>query len=334
MKNRKREVVVITGASAGIGRATAMAFAEKNARIGLIARGQKGLESTKHDIEKSGGEAAVFPVDVSHADQIDNAATEIERLFGPIDIWINSAMTTVFSEFVTITPDEYRRVTEVTYLGFVYGTQSALKRMIPRNYGTIVQVGSALAYRAIPLQSAYCGAKHAIRGFTDSIRSELMYNKSKVKITMVQLPAVNTPQFDWCKNKMAHKSQPVPPIYEPELIADTIFWAAHHKRREVIVGLNNLIIIWANKIFPGLGDMYLAKTGYASQQYNGSPDFDMPDNLWSPVDIDPGIRGNFSSQAKKNSRQMKMLKLPGYPYYGIVFMGILLKLLMRKWWKK
>jgi short-subunit dehydrogenase len=304
-----KEVVVITGASAGIGRAVAMEFARHGAKIGLLARGEKALNSTKDAVIAAGGEAYSISVDVSDAQAVDNAAQKIEEVYGPIDIWINSAMTTVFSEFVNITAAEFHRVTEVTYLGFVYGTHAALKRMMNRNWGTIIQVGSALAYRAIPLQSAYCGAKHAIRGFTDSIRSELLHNKSNVRISMVQLPAVNTPQFDWCKNNMDRKSQPVPPIFEPELIARHIFWLAHHHRRELLLGFNVWVIVWGNKFLPGLGDWYLGKTGYKSQQYDGAPAEDQKYNLWQPVNTDPGIRGSFSSKALQKSVFMDLIHL-------------------------
>ena len=322
------EIVVITGGSAGIGRATAHAFAKKGASVAIMARGQKGLQSTKEEIEKAGGRALVVQADVADADAVEKAAQTIEDELGPIDIWINSAMTTVFAQFVDITPEEFRRVTEVTYLGFVYGTYSALTRMVKRNRGTIIQVGSALAYRSIPLQSAYCGAKHAIQGFTDSIRSELLHNKSDVWISMVQLPAVNTPQFNWCRNKMPRKSQPVPPIFQPELIAEYIYWAAHKRRRETVLGLNNWIIVWGNKFFPGFGDWYLAKTGFDSQQYNGSPGEDRPDNLWAPVDTNPGTQGSFTENAISKSNQMKFTTFPGYPFYGgIAVGGMLLSLL-------
>ncbi len=319
-----REVVVVTGASAGVGRATAVAFARCGAKIGLIARGMKGLESAKSEVERAGGEAVIAAADMAQADQAEAAAEKIEQTFGPIDIWINCAMTTVFGEFMTITADEYRRVTDVTYHGYVNGTRAALKRMLPRNKGTVVQVGSALAYRSIPLQTAYCGAKHAIKGFTDSLRSELFHQGSRVWLTMVQLPAVNTPQFDWCKNRMPCKSKPVPPIYQPETIAGGIRWAAHQRRRELILGLNAWVVVWGNKLFPGLGDWYLAKTGYSSQQYDGSPDSQRPDNLWDPVDSDPGARGSFSESAKSGSLQMQWVKLPGYPWYGGIGLFFLL----------
>lgn len=331
---KTKEVVVITGASAGIGRALAMEFAARGARIGLVARGKKSLQSTKQQVIDAGGEALIIPTDVSDPQAVENAAATVENTFGPIDIWVNNAMTTVFAEFMNITPEEFRRVTEVTYLGFVYGTNSALKRMIPRNRGTIIQVGSALSYRAIPLQSAYCGAKHAIKGFTDSIRSELLHKKCKVRITMVQLPAVNTPQFDWCKNMMPRKSQPVPPIFQPELIARHIYWAAHHHRREIFLGLNVWVVIWGNKFFPGLGDWYLAKTGYKNQQYNGRHDPNTANNLWKPVDKDPGIRGSFSKRAVNCSWQMSLVEKPGYPIYGPLILLVTIVTMLNKFIKK
>ena len=232
----KREVVVITGASAGVGRATARAFAKRGARIGLIARGKDGLEGARADVENAGGEGFAVPTDVARNEEVESAAEAIEKQFGPIDIWVNNAMTTVFSPFKEITADEFKRATEVTYLGTVYGTMAAIKRMYPRNRGTIVQVGSALAYRSIPLQAPYCGAKHAIAGFTDSLRSELIHDRSDIRLTMVQMPALNTPQFSWCKTKLPRHPQPVPPIFQPEVAAEAIVWAAHHRRREVFVG--------------------------------------------------------------------------------------------------
>ena len=295
--NSKPEVVVITGASAGVGRATVRAFAQRGAHIGLIARGHDGLEGALHDVESRGGKALVLPADVSDADAVDTAAAKVEAEFGPIDIWINDAMTSVFSPFREMTPAEFKRVTEVTYLGFVYGTMAALKRMLPRDRGTIVQVGSALAYRSIPLQSAYCGAKHAIAGFTDSIRCELIHDESRVHITMVQMPALNTPQFGWVKSRLPHKPQPVPPIFEPEVAADAIYWAAHHHEREVWVGMPTVAAIVGNKFIPGLLDRYLGRTGYASQQTSQPADPDAPNDLWEPVAGDHGAHGTFDSRA-------------------------------------
>src|SRR3954451_11791540 len=235
-KEGKRKTIVVTGAAGGVGRATARAFGKRGANIGLLARGVEGLEAAAREVAREGGAALVLPVDVANAKAVERAAAAVEERFGPIDIWINCAMATIFSPFADLTPDEYRRATEVTYFGYVYGTMAALRRMKLRDHGTIVQVGSALAYRAIPLQSVYCGAKFAIRGFTDSIRSELIHDKSRVHITMVQMPALNTPQFDWARNKTGQRPQPVPPIFQPELAAEAIVFAAHARRREIYVG--------------------------------------------------------------------------------------------------
>ena len=264
--SNKGEVVVITGASAGVGRATAQAFAKRGARIGLIARGKAGLEGARADVENAGGEALPIMADVARSEEVEAAAESIEKEFGPIDIWVNNAMTTVFSPFKEITADEFKRATEVTYLGTVYGTMAAIKRMYPRNRGSIVQVGSALAYRSIPLQAPYCGAKHAIAGFTDSLRSELIHDCSDIHLTMVQMPALNTPQFSWCKTKLPRHPQPVPPIFQPEVAAEAIVWAAHHRRREVFVGAPTVQAIEGNKVAPGILDTYLARTCYDGQQ--------------------------------------------------------------------
>jgi NAD(P)-dependent dehydrogenase (short-subunit alcohol dehydrogenase family) len=301
---KKPEVVVVTGASAGVGRAVAIEFAKQGAHLGLLARGPKGLEGAKKDVEQAGGRAVILPTDVADPGQVEKAAAAVEDALGPIDIWVNDAMETVVSPFDEMTPEEFKRVTEVTYLGYVYGTMAALKRMLPRDRGTIVQVGSALSYRAIPLQSAYCGAKHAIRGFTDSLRCELIHNKSNIKLTMVQLPAVNTPQFTWCRFRLPRKPQPVPPIYQPEIPARGIVWAAHHPRRELFVGGSTVAVIWGNKFFPGLGDQYLGKTGYDSQQHDGPPDPNRRDYLWEPVDIDFGAHGEFDQRSKDRSPQL------------------------------
>jgi short-subunit dehydrogenase len=235
---------------------------------------------------------------------VEAAAAKVEMELGPIDIWINDAMVSVFSPVKEMLPEEFQRVTAVTYLGTVYGTLAALKRMLPRNHGAIVQVGSALAYRSIPLQSAYCAAKHAIRGFTDSLRSELIHDRSKVHVTMVQLPAVNTPQFDWEKSRLAHKAQPVPPIYQPEVPAEAIYWAAHHRRRELFVGMSAVKAILGNKIIPGWLDYYLAKKGYQGQQTNEPRDPNQPCNLWEPVPGDHGAHGRFDSRARQHSPEL------------------------------
>src|SRR6266536_3358383 len=266
------EVVVITGASAGVGRATARTFAKQGAGIGLLARGLDGLEGARKDVEKLGGKALVVPVDVADANQVEAAADQIEAELGEIDLWINNAMTSVFSPVKEMTPEEFRRVTEVTYLGYVYGTLAALKRMLSRARGVIVQVGSALAYRGIPLQSGYCAAKHAVQGFCDSLRCELLHDNSRVQLTMVQLPALNTPQFGWVKSRLPRKAQPVPPIFQPEVAAEAIFFAAHNPRREFYVGLPSVAEIVGNRFAPGLLDRYLARTGYDSQQYDGAED--------------------------------------------------------------
>jgi NAD(P)-dependent dehydrogenase (short-subunit alcohol dehydrogenase family) len=304
----KPEVVVITGASAGVGRATARAFADRGAHIGLLARGSDGLEAAHKEIEAAGGQALVLPTDVAHPDQIEAAADAVEQRFGPIDIWINNAMVSVFSPIKEMTPDEFKRVTEVTYLGYVYGTMSALKRMLGRDRGVIVQVGSALAYRGIPLQGAYCGAKHAIQGFTDSLRCELLHDESKVKVVEVHMPALNTPQFSWVKSRLPRKPQPVPPIFQPEVAAEAIFWAAHHDRPEVYVGWPTVKAIVGNKIAPRLADWYLARNGYSSQQTDEPVESDRRDNLWEPVPGDHGAHGDFGARSLSSSWQFLLNK--------------------------
>jgi short-subunit dehydrogenase len=298
------ETVVITGASSGVGRATAHIFAQHGCAVGLLARGQESLDATVRECEQLGGQALAIPADVADADQVQTAAKKIEARFGPIEIWINNAMTTIFSPFSEISAEEYKRATEVTYLGTVYGTMAALRAMLPRDRGCIVQVGSALAYRSIPLQSAYCGAKHAIRGFTDSIRSELMHDRSNVKITMVQLPALNTPQFNMCRTRLPNHPQPVPPIYQPEVAAQAIFRAAHHHRREVYVGGSTLQAILGNKFVPGLLDRYLAHTGYEAQQTDEAVPRNRRDNLFAPLPGDHGEHGIFDERAETESVQL------------------------------
>ena len=297
--------IAITGASAGVGRATAVAFAKRGASIGLIARGRAGLEGARKEVESFGGRAIPIVADVAEASQVEAAATEIEERLGPIDVWVNNAMTSVFSPIKEMTADEFRRVTDVTYLGVVYGTLAALRRMLPRDRGSIVQVGSALAYRGIPLQAAYCGAKHAIQGFCDSLRAELLHDRSRVRVTMVQLPAMNTPQFDWVKSRLRNRAQPVPPIYEPEVAANAIEWASRHDRREIYVGFSTDTAIIGNKAAPGLGDWYLARHGYESQQTSEPEDPSRPNNLWDPVDDerDFGAHGRFGSRARPGSIQ-------------------------------
>jgi NAD(P)-dependent dehydrogenase (short-subunit alcohol dehydrogenase family) len=301
--DNRPEVVVITGASAGVGRATAQAFGRRGARVGLLARGRDGLEGAKAEAESAGAKALVLPTDVSDAQAVEAAAGEVEERFGPIDVWVNNAMVSVFSPVKEMTAEEFRRVTEVTYLGTVYGTLAALKRMLPRNRGSIVQVGSALAYRGIPLQSAYCGSKHAIQGFTESLRSELIHDRSDVQLTMVQMPALNTPQFGWVRSRLPRKPQPVPPIFQPEVAAEAIVWAAQHRRNELWVGWPAVKAIWGNKLIPRELDYYLARTGYDSQQTDEPVDQDRKDNLWEPLPGDHGAHGSFDNRANRRSYQ-------------------------------
>jgi short-subunit dehydrogenase len=302
--DRRPEVVVITGASAGVGRATALAFAKRGAKIGLLARGRDRLESARDQVQSHGAEAVILPTDVADAQAVDDAAEQVEQRLGPIDVWVNNAMTTVFSPFPEITPAEYKRATEVTYLGTVYGTMAALRRMRPRDHGSIVQVGSALAYRSIPLQAPYCGAKHAILGFTMSLRTELLHDRSRVRLTMVHLPAMNTPQFSWCKTRLPRHPQPVPPIFEPEVAAEAIYWAAHHSRREVLVGGPTFEAVFGNKVAPDILDYYLARTAYDSQQTSEPVEPDRANNLFEPVPGNWGAHGVFTARSKSFSSQL------------------------------
>jgi NAD(P)-dependent dehydrogenase (short-subunit alcohol dehydrogenase family) len=297
-------VVVVTGASAGVGRAVARDYARRGARIGLVARGRDGLAGARRDVEAAGGAALVVPADVAVADQVETAAAAVEEAFGPIDVWINNAMVSVFSPISRMTAEEFRRVTEVTYLGYVYGTLAALRRMRPRDRGVIVQVGSALAYRGIPLQAAYCGAKHAVQGFTDSLRCELLHDGSGVRVVEVHLPALNTPQFGWVKSRLPRAPQPVPPIYQPEVAARAILWAADTGRPETYVGMPTVIAIAGNKLAPRLADRYLARGGYDAQQTDEPVAPDRADNLWEPVAGDHGAHGDFDRRARPRSLQL------------------------------
>jgi len=299
------EVIVVTGASAGVGRATAREFARQSpgARIALLARGTDGLQGAKEEIEALGGTALIVPTDVADAEAVERAAERVETELGPIDVWVNNAMTTVFAPFGEISADEFRRVTEVTYLGQVYGTQAALKRMTPRDRGTVVLVGSALAYRGIPLQSAYCGSKHATKGFFESVRTELLHDGSNVHLTMVQLPGLNTPQFRQSRNKMDREAQPVAPIYQPELAARSIVWASRHKRHEVYVGTSTVMTILGSKLAPWLAEAYLARTGYDGQQTDEPRDKERPDYLFEPVPGDRGAHGPFDEQSHETDPQ-------------------------------
>jgi NAD(P)-dependent dehydrogenase (short-subunit alcohol dehydrogenase family) len=300
-------VVVVTGASAGLGRAIARAFAKRGASVGLIARNPEALEAAKTECEQLGGRAMTLPLDVADAEAVDAAASRVEAAFGPIDIWVNSAMVSVFSPVKDMEASDYKRVTDVLYLGFVHGTLAALRRMLRRDRGTIVQIGSALSYRSIPLQSAYCAAKHAINGFTDSLRCELIHDKSNVKLTAVQMPAMNTIQFDWVKNRMPHMTQPVPPIYDPELAAEVVVAAGMtaNPRREYWVGMSTVKAIVAQRFIPGLLDWYLGKTGYDSQQLPDVPqDPNAPNNLYEYVPGTWGTRGKFGDRSARSSPEV------------------------------
>lgn len=324
------QVVVITGASAGIGRATAQAFGGRGAKVALLARGQAGLDGAARDVQNAGGQALAIPTDVSDADQVEAAAVQVEEAFGPIDVWINVAFTSVFAPFLDITPAEFARVTEVSYLGFVNGTHVALSRMRPRGRGTIVQVGSALGERSIPLQSAYCGAKHAINGFTSSIRTELLHDKSNVHITVVQMPAVNTPQFSWVLSRLPNHPQPVPPIYQPEVAARGVVYAADHpQRKQYWVGASTAATILANKFAAPLLDRYLARTGFDSQQTGQRVGPDRPHNLWKPIDSadgdDHGAHGVFDDKSHTRSPQLWLSHHAGILYaagLGAIAVGL------------
>lgn len=298
------QVVVVTGASSGVGRAIARAFGAKGAKVGLIARTEGALENAAREIREAGGEALVLALDVSDAGELRRAADAVVARWGRIDTWVNDAMVSVFSPVSQMTPDEYRRVTEVNYLGTVYGTLAALRHMRARNEGTIIQIGSALVYRSIPLQSAYCATKAAIRGFTDSLRSELLHEKSHIKICMLQLPAVNTPQFDVVRSQLPRHPQPVPPIFQPEVIAEATLYAAEHPTRELWIGGSAVKAILGQKAIPGLLDRYLAKTGWDSQQTDQEIAPGRPDNLYEPIGKDWGAHGDFDQRAKRFSLEL------------------------------
>lgn len=310
-------VAIVTGASAGVGRAVVREFARQGYDVGLIARGTDGLRAAVAEVEALGRRAAYACADVADDRAVEEAAAQLEQRLGPADVWTNVAFSNVFAEFKDLTPNEYRRITDVTYLGYVHGTMAALKRMRARNRGTIVQVGSALAYRSIPLQSAYCGAKAAIRGFTDSIRSELLHARSAVRICMAILPAVNTPQFSWCRSKLPRKPQPVPPIFQPEVIARGIVWLARHPRRELRIGYSTIKALVGQNVAPGLVDRLLAKSGYQSQQYDGAPASDRPDNLEHALPGDWGAHGDFDARARTHSVQLWFATHPYWPAFAL-----------------
>jgi NAD(P)-dependent dehydrogenase (short-subunit alcohol dehydrogenase family) len=303
MAERARKVVVVTGASAGVGRAVVRELAKRGHRIGLLARGLDRLESTRREVEELGGEALVLPCDVADADAVDAAASRVEAELGPLDVWINNAMVSVFSPVQEMKPEEYHRVTDVTYHGYVHGTLSALRRMRERDRGVIIQVGSALAYRGIPLQSAYCAAKHAIEGFSESLRSELIHDGSAIRVTSVHLPAVNTPQFRWVRSRLPRKSQPVPPIFQPEVAAEAIVFAVEHDRREMWVGWPVVKTVLGSRVASGYLDRYLAEEAWDGQMLD-EPREDGPDNLWDPPPGDPGAHGVFDDRASGRSLQL------------------------------
>jgi short-subunit dehydrogenase len=325
-KRFENKVVVITGATAGIGRAITEAFAREGAHIAAIARNQERLTSLQNELEHFQGKNMVFALDVSDATVVYAAAERIENELGPIDIWINNAMVSVFSPVREMTADEYRRVTDVTYLGVVYGTLAALKYMLPRNEGMIIQVGSALAYRGIPLQSAYCAAKHAVQGFHDSLLTELLHDKSAVKATMIQLSAHNTPQFDWVRSRLPNKAKPVPPIYQPEVAAKAVLWAARHYKREHIIGFPAWKAIYGNHFFPAYADKYLAAMGYESQQSNEWKEQSEADNLFEPAAGKVTAHGRFDSEARQKDYFFEMTKYIPFHYViaGIMLLIVLL----------
>jgi NAD(P)-dependent dehydrogenase (short-subunit alcohol dehydrogenase family) len=296
--------VVITGASSGIGRATARRFAAPGVRLALIARDREGLDAVAAEAERAGAEALALPADVADADAVDAAASAAEAALGEIDVWINVAMTTVFAWFDEIEPDEFARATAVTYLGSVWGMRAALRRMLPRDRGTIVQTGSALAFRGIPLQAPYCGAKHGVQGVFETLRTELRHRGSNVHLCAVHLPGVNTPQFAHCRNKFDRRSRPVAPVYQPEVAADAIHWAAHHRRRALFVGAPTVYTIWGSRLAPGLVERYLARTAVSGQLSDAPHDPDSPGNLFDVPDADAGAHGPYDAEAHRRSPQL------------------------------
>jgi NADP-dependent 3-hydroxy acid dehydrogenase YdfG len=300
------QVVVVTGASSGVGRACVRAFAARGARVGLIARNEEALNAAADEVRAAGGEALVLPLDVADADAVERAAAAVVARWGTIDTWVNNAMLTVFAPSMQVTPEEYRRVTEVTYLGYVHGTLAALRWMLPRDEGLVIQIGSALAYRSIPLQGAYCAAKAAIRAFTDTLRTELIHDGSHVKLSMLQLPAVNTPQATRQRNKLDRQARPVPPMFSPESIAEQVVWAAEHAPREMLIGRPTVQAVWAQKLIPGLLDLYLGKTGYQAQLTDRPNDQRGRDILRDTLPGDPGAHGPYRDQERGPDLLMRL----------------------------
>ena len=315
-------VAVITGASGGVGRATARLFATRGAKLVLLARGKDGLEAAKRDVEDRGGKALTVPTDVSQFEQVEAAAETAEKEFGSVDLWINNAMVSMYSPFLEMTPEEFSHIVQVTFLGCVHGTRCALRRMEPRDHGVIIQVGSALAFRSIPLQSAYCASKHAIEGFTESIRSELIHQGSKVRLSIVNMPALNTTQFQWTKNKMPHKARPTGTIYQPEVAADAILYAAENERREVMVGYTTVEATLGEKIIPGVLDKYLSRAAWEGSMLPEPADPEQPDNFWNPVPGDHGSHGPFDGQAHRYSAQLWATKHRAAIWGGVAAAGV------------
>ena len=318
----RNTVAVVTGASGGVGRATVRLLGERGANVVLLARGRDGLEGAKREVESRGGKALAVPTDVSQFDQVNAAADAAEREFGPVDLWINNAMVSMYSPFMKMSPEEFRHIVEVTFLGNVHGTQCALQRMLPRNHGVIIQVGSALAYRSIPLQSAYCASKHAIKGFTESVRSELFHQKSDVRISSVNMPALNTTQFEWTKNKMPHKPRPTGTIFQPEVAAEAILYAAEHNRREIMVGYTTVEATLGEKVIPGLLDHYLATAAWEGSMLPEPADPEKPDNFWNPLPGDHGSHGPFDKKARAFSWQLWATKNRAALGTGLLAAGI------------
>jgi NAD(P)-dependent dehydrogenase (short-subunit alcohol dehydrogenase family) len=329
-----KKIAVVTGSSAGIGRATAIEFGRHGWRVALLARGADGLEGARRDVEQAGGEALVIPTDIADQAQVEAAAAQVERDWGPIEVWVNDAMATIFCDVLSITPQDFQRATEVTYLGTVWGTMAALKRMKPRDAGAIVQVGSALAYRSIPLQAPYCGAKSAIRGFTDSLRSELIHDHSRVHLTMVQLSAFNTPQFDWGRTCLPDAPKPLGKIFQPEVAARGIYWAATHRRRELWVGWPAVEAIIGTKFLPGYLDRKLARQAYEGQESKKPIALGRPDNLYQPLAGDHGAHGRFDSRAIDHSAQLWLVTHPAAIVAAMIILALVLFAIGASIWER